>query len=40
MLQNIAENSKNSDLNSMKFAEISSKIAQNIPTKMTPEPPR
>jgi hypothetical protein len=39
MLQNIAENSKNNNLNNKKIAEISSKIAQKILAKTTPEPP-
>jgi CRISPR/Cas system-associated protein Cas7 (RAMP superfamily) len=39
MLQDIAENSKNSDLNSKKTAEISSKTAQKVPTKTKFEPP-
>jgi hypothetical protein len=39
MLQNIAENSKNNNLNNKKIAEISSKTTQKIPAKTTPEPP-
>jgi len=39
MLQNIAENSKNSDSSSKKTTEIISTIAKKIPTKTTPELP-
>jgi hypothetical protein len=39
MLQSIAENSKNNDPSSKKTAEIGSKIAKKIPTKLTSKPP-
>jgi len=38
MLQNIAENNKNNNLNSKKIAEISPKTPQKVPTKTTLEP--
>jgi hypothetical protein len=38
MLQNIAENSKNNNLNSKKIAEIGPKTPQKVPIKTTPEP--
>ena len=38
ILQNIAKNSKNNNLNKKKIAEISSKTAQKVPAKTTLEP--
>jgi hypothetical protein len=38
MLHNIAENSKNNNLNNKKIAEISPKTTQKIPSKTIPEP--
>jgi hypothetical protein len=38
MLQNIAENSKNNNLNNKKIAKISPKTPQKVPTKTTLEP--